>query len=234
MATNDLQSKISSLLKSSLEHFLVQDYTRAINDLKAAQVLDKENPEVLYNLGICHCRSGLVGTAIPYFQKILSMRAGFVDMLNVKKILSFCFIQKNELESAGKLLDEILKATPADSSALHMKGFLMEKQKDYHGAIKTYRLILENDMHYNTCNSIAYLIARTKGDLSIAMEYAEKALKADENNPAYLDTMGFIYLKMGNTSRAEEYLSHARELLPFSDEIKEHMDMLNKTKNKRK
>lgn len=228
MAKNDLQSKISSLLKSSLEHFLMQDYTTAINDLKAAQVLDKENPEVLYNLGICHCRSGLIGTAIPYFQKILSMPAGFVDVLNVKKILAYCYIRKDKLESARELLDEILKATPGDNSALHMKGYLLEKQNDFHGAIKTYRTILENDMHYNTCNSLAYLIARTDGDLSIAQDYAEKALETDENNPAYLDTLGFIYLKLGNTSLAEKYLLRARDLLPFSEEIKEHITMLNK------
>ena len=226
MGDTGLQARLSSLLSSALVKIITSDYNSAINELKAAEVLDRNNPEILYNLGICYCRMGLFKTALPYFNRILNMESAFVDVLTVKKIKAYCLIQKNELSEGRALLDEVLKHVPSDTTALLMKGYCLEKDHDYHGALKIYHELVPTKARRDAENAIAYILAQTGGELPAALEYASRAVQEEPDNPAYCDTLGFIYLKMGKKREAETYLSKARAAMPFSKEIQRHWDML--------
>ena len=52
---------------------------------------------------------------------------------------------------------------------------------------------------------------------------AQVAVKNSPKNPAYLDTLGWIYFKMGKTDQAEEYVMKSIEIDQTNAEVLEHM-----------
>jgi Flp pilus assembly protein TadD len=232
MIDSDVQKKIDVLLDSALKKFLVSDFDSAIRELKAAEVLDKENPEILYNLGVNYCRLGLDKTAIAYFKKLLKLKHAFIDALEVKKLLAYALIHCREHQEAEQYLNDVLNYSPRDIVAMNMKGYSLELRGKHAEALTVYGSIIEIDKkNYNAYNSFAYITVLTGGDVNRALRFARVAHESNRENPAYLDTMGYIYLKMGELDLAAQYLNAASERAPFSAEIKAHVNELNNKKN---
>jgi len=233
MTEIDLQNRIVHFLHSAGEKFFVKNYDDAIRDLKAAEVLDKNNPEILFNLGINYCRKGLHRTSVEYFEKVLGLPFKYVEILTLKKMLAFALISSGSLKEADRRLDEVLELVPADTVALNMKGYSLEKQGKIGQAMDVYKNIIKIDKNnYNAYNSLAYLIAKNGGNLNEAQKYANKAVAASPENPAYLDTIGYIYMKKGRVKEAMKYLYEARKRMPVSEEIQEHINELKITEIK--
>ena len=57
-----------------------------------------------------------------------------------------------------------------------------------------------NDL--NSMNNLAFLLAQTGDSLDEALKLARQAVAKDPNNPAYLDTLGFVYLKRDQNDEA--------------------------------
>jgi Flp pilus assembly protein TadD len=96
-------------------------------------------------------------------------------------------------------------------------------------AIEYYKKILEIDpANASAKNSLAYIIAKTGGDLTKAHRLAKEALQSNPENPAYLDTFGFILYKMDNEKRAKQYLEKALSKDPASKDIIYHLAMVKK------
>ena len=72
-------------------------------------------------------------------------------------------------------------------------------------------------------NYYAYFLARQKKNLDHALELSAGTLVADEGNPAYLDTYGYILFRMGRSSEAITFLEKAYEKYPFDPEIMDHL-----------
>lgn len=227
MAKEDINTRIKGFLDEALRSFFVQDYNEAIRELKAAEVLDKNNPEILYNLGINYTRMGLYKTAIPYFDRILAMDSGFINSQEIRKISAYIQIRLKNYEKAEEFLNEVIRLDPADISAHSMKGYCLEKKGALGEAILAYQAILDLEKdNINASNSLAYALASSDRDLDYAMSLAKKACKEHPDNPAYCDTMGFLLMKKRDYVNAGKFLGKAAKLAPFSEEIKEHLEML--------
>jgi len=58
-------------------------------------------------------------------------------------------------------------------------------------------------------NALGYTLANHGRDLREAEKLIRKAVRQKENNPAYLDSMGWLYFRRGDYGKAEEYLERA-------------------------
>ena len=224
MAETDLQDRIDDFLRSAMKKYVIRDYESAIRDLKAAEMLDKNNPEILYNIGINYCRMGLDRSAIEYFKKVLNLKQSFIDALVVKKLLAYAHIRLKQYEESLELLQQVLQLVPMDTAALNMKGYSLESVGLHNEALRVYSSIIENEKdNYNAYNSLGYILSKTGVNLVKALQYAQIAYNSNNDNPAYLDTMGYVYLKMGNKDVARKYFIKALEKAPLSAEIKDHI-----------
>lgn len=227
MADIGLDGRIKSFLATALKKTVTGDYSSALEDLRAAEALDRENPEILYNLGICYARTGLHKSAAEYFRRILGQPLTFVDVNTVRKLLAYCVILSGSYDEALALIEESLVVSPGDVTTLNMKGYCLEKAGRYNEAIATFREILAAvPDNWNAHNSLAYLLAGQNSDLAEAASLASRALKAKPQNPAYLDTMGYVCMKRGQARAARDHFKKALALLPDSAEIKSHISEL--------
>ena len=229
MENEDMNQRIRSLIASAVKSIGKDEFETAIEDLKAAEVLDSDNPEVLYHLGISYSRQGLHKTAVGYYLKLLDLPLEFVDLRTVKKLLSYSLILSEDYEKALVYIGQVLRPTPSDPTANSLAGYCYEKMGRLDDAIAAHRAVYATDQsNYNACNSIAYLLAR-KGrgvNMDEALAFARKALESAPENPAYCDTMGYVYMKRNQPELAKKYLKLAMEKAPSNVEIRSHLSEL--------
>lgn len=77
--------------------------------------------------------------------------------------------------------------------------------------------ILKEAMKYkptypSVYNLLAYFYAKNDKNLKEALELCEQALKSDPNCYYYLDTKGYVLLKLGNVKQAMEFFEKALSL----------------------
>ncbi|MFH0975841.1 MAG: tetratricopeptide repeat protein [Spirochaetota bacterium] len=227
MSATDLNERIKIFLNSAVKKISGKDYDSAIEKLSAALVLDKENPEILYNLGICYCRLELYHTAATYLTKVRDLPLTFIDVLAVIKMLSYSLIMADDIPQAKKNINDGLKISKTDTTLLNMLGFILEKENKPDEALAVYKMIIEIDKdNSNAYNSAAYIMSANNGNLNDALLYARNALRHNPDNPAYLDTMGCLQMKKGQLDTAKRFLKKALEKLPDSREIKDHINQL--------
>jgi len=224
MSSTDLNERVNDLLESAINRFMVKDYSETLNELKAALMLDKENPIILYNIGICYCRLGLFNSANKYFNDVLKLSLSFIDSHVVKKVLAYSLIKINDYDSAEKFLTDLQSIIPDDLQVKNMLAYIYEKVRRYKDAIDIYEgIIKKRPDYFGAYNAIAYLTALSDGDLDRAFNFVKKAIKGEAKNPAYYDTAGYILIKLGDYKRAEKFLIEASKLLPFNQEIEAHI-----------
>lgn len=93
------------------------------------------------------------------------------------------------------------------------------KCEDYYKKILALR---PNDIQ--TLNSYAYRLAVTGKELEKAEEMSRMTLKAEPENPYFLDTYGWILHKMGRDKEALKYIEKAMERDEESEEVREHLE----------
>jgi tetratricopeptide (TPR) repeat protein len=224
MSDFDINERLQSLLSGAVKEFIVGNHDESINRLKSALMLDQENPIILFNLAINYCRKGLYNTAIQYLQKLDTLTLLYIDSSNVKKIYAFSLVQIGDYSAAERILGNILNSLPQDPQAESMLAYMFEKQGKYADAIELYRGIIHREPEcYSVLNSLAYVLAKSGKDLKLALQYVQMALKDNRNNPAVLDTAGYILMKMKRFKEAEKFFNNAYLIAPFNTEIKEHL-----------
>lgn len=72
-------------------------------------------------------------------------------------------------------------------------------------------------------NYLAYMWAEQSRNLERALEYVRRALEIEPDNGAYLDTLGWIFFRMGRFEEALEPVRRAAELLPEDPTILDHL-----------
>jgi len=78
----------------------------------------------------------------------------------------------------------------------------------------------ENDL---VLNNYGYSLAERGVHLDKALEMAKKAVKAQPENPSYLDTIGWIYFRLGRYREAERFVREAIEKGEDNAVVYEHL-----------
>jgi tetratricopeptide (TPR) repeat protein len=103
------------------------------------------------------------------------------------------------------------------------RGAMYEKMKDIVRAEEQFRKCLElfpDDP--GALNYLGYMLADRDMRLAEALEMIQKAVKKQPGNGAYLDSLGWVYYRMGRFSEAEEQIRRATELMPSDPTMHDH------------
>jgi tetratricopeptide (TPR) repeat protein len=72
-------------------------------------------------------------------------------------------------------------------------------------------------------NNLGYFLTERNSNLVEALTLIESAVKIDPTNSSYLDSLGWVYFKMGNYAQAEKNLKAALRIDSSSATIQEHI-----------
>jgi tetratricopeptide (TPR) repeat protein len=92
-------------------------------------------------------------------------------------------------------------------------GAAFERTNQVDSAIAAFEQILDHQPdHAATLNYLGYALADRGLKLDYARELISQAVKIQPNNPAFLDSFGWVYYRLGDFEAAVKYLSAAAEL----------------------
>jgi tetratricopeptide (TPR) repeat protein len=110
---------------------------------------------------------------------------------------------------------------------LFLRGALEERQKHYEAAEEQFRKILALDPNNSmTLNYLGYMLADRGVKLDDALSMLQKAVQLEPQNYAYLDSLGWVYFKLGQYPMAEENLRKASERVSTDPTVHDHLGEL--------
>jgi tetratricopeptide (TPR) repeat protein len=132
-------------------------------------------------------------------------------------------------DTAGsiKSLETGLQAIPDDTQLLLTLASTQEANHDYAGAIATYERLLKADSGNElAANNLASLLADHKGDASGLKRAREVAARFESSRqPAFVDTLGWVHYRSGDTDKAVTLLKKATDMAPQIPIFQYHLGM---------
>ena len=121
-----------------------------------------------------------------------------------------------------------MSVKPDDQENAHfILGSIYEREKHYDQAEAEFKKVLAGDpLNGPAANYLGYMLADRGVRLDESIKYIQRALQADPNNGAYLDSLGWAYLKMHRPDLAESPLERAAHLVTDDPTILEHLGNL--------
>ena len=208
---------------------LVKHYVNGKDYIKAHSLLDNtiENNSknvVAYNLkGEVYVHEREIKKAEANFNKAIEMQPTW--WIPYRGLASL-FLTNNKLDDALEIFALGIK-NGADIERLGVdRALLLEKNKNYNGAKRQYEeILLKKSDSKVASNNLAMLIVNhfTSNDFNQASQLVEEF--STSNDPAFLDTYGWVQYKIGNHDTAIPALEKAVSLAPKSSELRYHLGM---------
>lgn len=128
------------------------------------------------------------------------------------------------LEDATAVLRGWVAEAPENADARYHLADLLNQIGDFDAAERELRevLRLEPD-HAPALNYLGYSLAERNDRLEEALNLVQRALVVDPYNAAFLDSLGWVYYRMGRFGEARQPLERAARDLPLDPTILEHL-----------
>jgi len=128
-------------------------------------------------------------------------------------------------------------STKSDDKAYvsFLRGDLYQRQKLFDQAETEFKKVLavtapSDPQSAATLNYLGYMNADRGVKLDESLNFVKQALSLDPNNGAYLDSLGWVYFKLGKYDLAEENLTKAEAHMGTDPTVQEHLgDLYQKT-----
>jgi tetratricopeptide (TPR) repeat protein len=105
-----------------------------------------------------------------------------------------------------------------------LRGAMYEKLKQYDKAEQEFRRVLAaNPDNSSAMNYLGYMLADRNERLPEALQLIQGALDREPGNGAYLDSLGWVYFRMGKFEEAEQNLKMALEKISKDPTIHDHL-----------
>lgn len=196
-------------------------YDDAVKVMDEAIQLFPDDFTVNLILGLSLAQSSRSSEAKPYLKKAVDINPTDVNALSA---YGFTLNQLNENEEAIKYIVMALKLSPDNVNLLGTLGLIYDGQKKWEACDSTYEKALSLDSaNALVNNNYAYSLSERGIKLDKALKMAEIAIKADPLNSSYLDTIGWVYFKLGDYEKAKDYIEQAIKVGGESSVMLEHL-----------
>jgi tetratricopeptide (TPR) repeat protein len=179
-----------------------------------------------------------MGQADQAISDIRSMIKGGAEDRDVYVRLAIIYTRAKRWDDALQVLAkaEQLSTKPEDKAYVYfLRGDLYQRQKMYDQAEAEFRKVLTmtpptDPQAAATLNYLGYMNADRGVKLDESLNFIKQALSFEPNNPAYLDSLGWAYFKLGKYDLAEESLNKAAVHMSSDPTVQEHLgDLYQKT-----
>jgi tetratricopeptide (TPR) repeat protein len=130
----------------------------------------------------------------------------------------------NDMAKSLDAAEKLSKSDEEKESVWFMRGAMYERMNKVDLAEVEFRKVLKFDPESaGAMNYLGYMLADRNLRLPEALELITKALDKDPGNGAYLDSLGWVYYKLGRLPEAEENLRRALQKTPRDPTVHDHM-----------
>jgi len=129
-----------------------------------------------------------------------------------------------KFKEAASLLKSANERFKDHEKILFLLGVLEEKIDDQDASVKTMKMVLAvNPNNPHALNHIGYSYVQRNINLAEAETLLKRAVQIAPDNGFIIDSLGWMYFKMGQYKKAAQYLEKANKLAPGQIVILEHL-----------
>jgi tetratricopeptide (TPR) repeat protein len=143
--------------------------------------------------------------------------------LRITLMQASLYNQQNQAEKAFALLSAALLEMPDEKDLLYTRALIAEhlgKIDVMEADLK--KILAKEPNNAEALNALGYTLLNDEKRYREAEKYLQKAIKLQPNEPAIMDSFGWLQFKLGNHAQATKYLQAAYEKLN-SGEIAAHL-----------
>ena len=209
-----------------MDLYLVQAYVSARRFSEAATLAEtaqKASPEDL-RFTLLQARAQFLGgnrpVALALLERTLEAKP---DRIEVHLALAEHYGQAGRVAEGLTLLDKAEARFPGAGAIAFRRGAVLGEAKRHGEAEQVFRAIIAKEPdNADALNYLGYMMADRGQNLDEAITLITRALKDDEENPSFLDSLGWAWFKKGDFVQADKYLSRAADALPLNSIVQDH------------
>jgi len=132
-------------------------------------------------------------------------------------------MRDGQLDTAYDLLSTALEQQPDNTSLLYSRSVVSLRQENIATSEDDLRAILALEPDNATAlNALGYTLTTIPGRYQEAFELIVRAYELEPENPAIIDSLGWVHYRLGNLAKAIDYLRQAYEAFP-DPEVAAHL-----------
>ncbi|MBV8842156.1 MAG: tetratricopeptide repeat protein [Bryobacterales bacterium] len=208
---------------------IVETYREAHEFAKAQQELDaalKKSPDdrdLHATRATLLADMGKTDQAVSEAKKLLGGKEDREAYLTLASV----YDKAKKFDDMGKALDQAEKLAQTGDDRLTItfqRGAMYERMKKVDLAEQQFRKVLEMDPNNaGALNYLGYMLADRNLRLQEALDYITKAVDKEPENGAYIDSLGWIYFRLGRLDDAENQLRRAVQKTPHDPTVHDHL-----------
>ena len=206
-------------------------YTEALHFFQSMSSDYINDLDLAYFIGLCYMKLKQYEDALLYLEQIVTAVPGDEQqqdrLLQCRLLLAVIYASTGRSRLAEFELRSLKETGYHPSAVYAATAYISWIQQDYTKCIEQYEKVLEMEPENITAlNGLGYVLACLNKDLTRALMLSKRALDISPDSPACLDTLGWVYFKLGLMDEAENFLRKALEKDGSSEEILEHLKMI--------
>ncbi len=187
------------------------------------------NSELAYFIGLCFARLGKHEDALVYLEQVVTVDTDLARVYQCRLTLAVLYVFTGRTRLADFELKKLIESGYESPQVFSSLGFIAYSFGKVEESLDWYEKALElDDSNSTALNGLGYILADVGRDLTRALSLCKKAFGENPENPAYLDSLGWVYYKLGLDKEARTYLKRAREKLPGNKIIEEHFEEISR------
>lgn len=141
--------------------------------------------------------------------------------------LAGLYLMQNQVQAAEESYRQGLSAIPEDPQLLLQQASFYEKTRNFAKAISSYERILQKNPSFDVAaNNLASLLTDWKGDTESLKQAKTLAIRFESSSqPAFRDTLGWVYYKSGETEKAFSLFQDVVKQAPTIAVFRYHLGM---------
>jgi tetratricopeptide (TPR) repeat protein len=214
------------------------DLDGALSTARSLRAAHPDDSRATYLLGQMLLAKNQYGDVVdlmkPEIDRLRASNASGAQLALLETTEASALLQLKRNDDALALLKEAVGRAPEDTTVLFQYGAALDRAGRAGDAEKAFRDVIAKDpLDAGALNYLGYMLAEHGTSLEEAVTLIQRALKVEPNNPSYLDSLGWAYVRQGKLDLADAPLTAAAEKLPANSVIQDHLGDLRLKQNRR-
>ncbi len=220
-----------NILSKGIAHYKKGEYTDALAFFLALPAdCGADKLDTAYYLGLCYSKLHKYDDALLYLEQVVTSGTHLERTLQCRFLLAVIYAISGRKRLADFELGKLMETGYMAPSVYAAIAFVAWEQNDTEKCLDYYEQSLKQDKHNITAlNGLGYVLACQDKDLSRALTLCKQAVDYAPESAACLDSLGWVYYKLGLFEDARKYLYQAAELDKNNEIIAEHINLLDRT-----
>ncbi|MBP5250947.1 MAG: tetratricopeptide repeat protein [Treponema sp.] len=216
-----------SALKEGISLYKRGSYSSALAFfLSLPDDADADPVDIAYYLGLCYAKMKRYDDAMLYLEQVVTAKAEQSEerVLQCRYLLAVIYCLSGRRKLADFELKKLLETGYSQAEVYSSLAYISWENSDVDKSVEYYERALKvNAECPSALNGLGYVLASSGRELTRALGLCKKAVDIQGNSAACIDSLGYVYLRMGLFNEARKHFLKALEIDSGNKIIEGHL-----------